>query len=69
MRPSDERIIFGSTQKFRRDTGWRPQRSIEQTLTSMLEFWGRVPDHTGNSTENIQKLRWAGLGRPSKLGA
>ena len=42
MRPSDEKIIFGSTQKIRRDTGWKPQRSIEQTLRSMLDYWGEV---------------------------
>lgn len=42
MRPSDERIIFGSTHKFRKDTGWRPLNSIEQTLTSMLEYWNGV---------------------------
>jgi len=42
MRPSDEKIIFGSTQKIRRDTGWKPQRSIEQTLQSMLDYWDKV---------------------------
>lgn len=39
MRPSDEKIIFGSTTKIRRDTGWKPLLSIKQTLTSMLEYW------------------------------
>jgi GDP-4-dehydro-6-deoxy-D-mannose reductase len=39
MRPSDEKIIFGSTDKIRRDTGWKPTRTIEQTLTSMLAHW------------------------------
>jgi GDP-4-dehydro-6-deoxy-D-mannose reductase len=39
MRPSDEKIIFGSTRKIRRDTGWKPMKSIEQTLQSMLEYW------------------------------
>src|SRR5208283_2071241 len=39
MRPSDERIIFGSTRKIHKDTGWRPLNSIEQTLSSMLEYW------------------------------
>jgi GDP-4-dehydro-6-deoxy-D-mannose reductase len=39
MRPSDEKIIFGSTQKLRRDTGWKPAMTIEQTLTSMIEYW------------------------------
>jgi GDP-4-dehydro-6-deoxy-D-mannose reductase len=42
MRPSDEKIIFGSTRKFRRDTGWKPMLSLEQTLTSMLDYWGRI---------------------------
>jgi GDP-4-dehydro-6-deoxy-D-mannose reductase len=42
MRPSDEKIIFGSTAKIRKDTGWRPLRTIEQTLSSMLEYWDRV---------------------------
>ncbi|MFZ0302293.1 MAG: GDP-mannose 4,6-dehydratase [Terracidiphilus sp.] len=39
MRPSDEKIIFGSTLKVRRDTGWKPLYSLEQTLKSMLEYW------------------------------
>ncbi len=39
MRPSDEKIIFGSTRKIQRDTGWKPERTIEQTLTSMFEYW------------------------------
>jgi GDP-4-dehydro-6-deoxy-D-mannose reductase len=42
MRPSDERIIFGSTRKIRKDTGWKPMKSIEQTLESMLQHWDRV---------------------------
>lgn len=42
MRPSDEKIIFGSADKLRRDTGWKPLRTVEQTLTSMLEYWDRV---------------------------
>jgi GDP-4-dehydro-6-deoxy-D-mannose reductase len=42
MRPSDEKIIFGSTKKIRKHTGWRPMLSLEQTLTSMLEYWDRT---------------------------
>ncbi|HEY6945931.1 MAG TPA: GDP-mannose 4,6-dehydratase [Candidatus Acidoferrum sp.] len=42
MRPSDEKIIFGSTQKIRRDTGWKPICSLEHTLSSMLEHWQAV---------------------------
>jgi GDP-4-dehydro-6-deoxy-D-mannose reductase len=41
MRPSDEKIIFGSTSKFRKDTGWKPALAIEQTLLAMLEYWDR----------------------------
>ncbi len=39
MRPNDEKIIFGSTQKLRKHTGWKPVFSIEQTLSSMLIYW------------------------------
>jgi nucleoside-diphosphate-sugar epimerase len=39
MRPSDERIIFGSTKKIQKDTGWKPEKSIEQTLQSMFAYW------------------------------
>jgi GDP-4-dehydro-6-deoxy-D-mannose reductase len=42
VRPSDEKIIFGSTTKFCKDTGWKPLQTIEQTLSSMLEYWDRV---------------------------
>jgi GDP-4-dehydro-6-deoxy-D-mannose reductase len=39
MRPSDEKIIFGNTGKFRRDTGWKPMFSLEETLSSMMKYW------------------------------
>ena len=42
LRPSDEKIIFGSTRKFRRDTGWKPRKTIEQTLSAMFNYWERV---------------------------
>lgn len=42
MRPFDEKIIFGSTRKFRRDTGWKPRLSLEETLISMFDYWERV---------------------------
>jgi GDP-4-dehydro-6-deoxy-D-mannose reductase len=42
MRPSDEKIIFGSTQKIRKDLGWKPLRTIDQTLRSMLDYWDGV---------------------------
>jgi len=42
MRSSEEKIIFGSTKKLRRETGWKPLRSLEQTLGSMLKYWNQV---------------------------
>jgi GDP-4-dehydro-6-deoxy-D-mannose reductase len=42
MRPSDEKIIFGSTAKIRKHTGWEPTRSLEQTLRAMFNYWNRV---------------------------
>ncbi|MGB7137162.1 MAG: GDP-mannose 4,6-dehydratase [Acidobacteriaceae bacterium] len=42
MRPSDEKIIFGSTKKVMRDTGWKPRMTLTQTLQSMLEYWRNV---------------------------
>jgi GDP-4-dehydro-6-deoxy-D-mannose reductase len=45
MRPSDEKIIFGSTKKILKDTGWRPRNSIEQTLQSMLDYWRASEDN------------------------
>jgi nucleoside-diphosphate-sugar epimerase len=66
MRPSDEKIIFGSTEKFCKNTGWKPMRSIEQTLRSMLEYWDRVPYSADNSGESNQKSRWPGLAVPGQ---
>jgi GDP-4-dehydro-6-deoxy-D-mannose reductase len=39
IRPSDEKIIFGDTQKLQKDTGWKPRKSLEQTLGRMLAYW------------------------------
>jgi nucleoside-diphosphate-sugar epimerase len=53
MRPSDEKVIFGSTEKIRRDTGWKPMISIEQTLLSMLKYW----DHDAASVKRSARLQ------------
>jgi GDP-4-dehydro-6-deoxy-D-mannose reductase len=42
MRPSDENIIFGNAAKFRRDTGWRPLSTLEDTLSAMIQHWEGV---------------------------
>src|SRR6266478_4975940 len=61
MRPSDEKIIFGSTKKFRKDNGWKPMRTIEQTLQSMLEYWDRMLTDPGKHGETKSTQRWPGL--------
>jgi len=61
MRPSDEKIIFGSTEKFRKDSGWKPERTIEQTLASMLEFWEQALSLPSNASQTVQKMRWPGI--------
>ncbi len=66
LRPSDERIIFGKTEKFRRDTGWKPIFSIDQTIGSMLEYWDRVSYSAGDSDGSNQKSRWPGLELPEQ---
>lgn len=42
MRPSDEQVIFGTSDKLSRDTGWAPQCTLDQTLASMIEHWERA---------------------------
>jgi len=63
MRPSDEKIIFGSTKKFGKDTGWKPMRTIEQTLTSMLDYWDFALMDTGKNDHKNGKESRPGLKR------
>lgn len=39
LRPTDEPIIYGSSEKFKRVTGWRQEIPLDQTLSDMLDFW------------------------------
>jgi GDP-4-dehydro-6-deoxy-D-mannose reductase len=69
MRPSDEKIIFGNTRKFRKDTGWKPTRSIEQTLQSMLDYWDSTLSNAGRKGENGGEGMLAGAGMSHKHGS
>lgn len=42
MRPTDEPIIYGSTNKFRRETGWKQVIPLRDTLRDMLDYWRTV---------------------------
>lgn len=42
LRPTDERIIIGNIEKLKRDTGWKQQIPMEQTVADMLDYWRKV---------------------------
>lgn len=42
LRPTDEKIIVGDITKMKRDTGWKQQIPMEQTIADMLEYWRRM---------------------------
>ena len=39
MRPSDVPILIGDSTKFRKQTGWKPQIKLQQTLADILSYW------------------------------
>ena len=39
LRPTDEKIIVGDVTKLKRDTGWKQQIPMEQTIADMLDYW------------------------------
>ncbi len=39
LRPSDVEILIGDASKFRSETGWQPQISLEQTIEDLLNYW------------------------------
>ncbi|MFA4947640.1 MAG: GDP-mannose 4,6-dehydratase [Candidatus Krumholzibacteriia bacterium] len=43
LRPSDVPHLEGSNDKFRADTGWKPEIPFEQTLRDLLDFWRNNP--------------------------
>ena len=39
LRPTDEPIIYGSSQKFTLKTGWKQEIPLQDTLADMLDYW------------------------------
>jgi len=39
VRPGDQPWYVADTSKLQQSTGWRPQRTLDQTLDAILEFW------------------------------
>jgi nucleoside-diphosphate-sugar epimerase len=42
MRPTDEPIIYGNSEKFKKVTGWKQEIPLKITLRDMLDHWRRV---------------------------
>lgn len=39
LRPSDVKILWSDSSKFKQATGWQPRISYEQTLKDLLDYW------------------------------
>ena len=39
IRPTDEKIIVGDITKLKRDTGWKQDIPMKQTIADMLDYW------------------------------
>jgi GDP-4-dehydro-6-deoxy-D-mannose reductase len=39
LRPSDVTVLWGDSSKFRKQTGWKPETPLEQTLRDLLNYW------------------------------
>ena len=39
LRPSDNPVVLGDHSRIERETGWRPEIPIEQTLEDLLDWW------------------------------
>lgn len=42
IRPTDEKIIVGDVTKLKKDTGWKQDIPMKQTIADMLDYWRRV---------------------------
>lgn len=42
MRPTDEKIIVGDITKIKKDTGWKQEIPMKQTIADMLEYWRKL---------------------------
>lgn len=42
LRSTDEKIIVGDITKLKKDTGWKQQIPMSQTVADMLDYWKRV---------------------------
>jgi GDP-4-dehydro-6-deoxy-D-mannose reductase len=46
VRPT-ERAVRADASKLRRETGWQPRFTLDQTLADTLDYWRRLPPSSG----------------------
>ncbi len=39
VRPNDNKIVIGSNEKIKHDTGWEPNYTLQQTLKDILDYY------------------------------
>jgi len=39
LRPIDLPDLLGNPEKIVRDTGWKPELTLDQTLSDLIEYW------------------------------
>jgi len=39
LRPSDVELLIGSSEKFQKETGWKPEIPFDKTLKDLLDYW------------------------------
>ena len=60
MRPSDEPVIAGDTNKFRRQCKWAPEIDLDTTLNDMLEWWRQKLGSSMSASTRDQVVRARG---------
>jgi GDP-4-dehydro-6-deoxy-D-mannose reductase len=39
LRPSDVPYLIGDSSKFRKQTGWQPELTIQDAMTDLVAYW------------------------------
>jgi len=39
LRPSDVELLIGSSEKFQKKTGWKPEIPFDKTMKDLLDYW------------------------------
>lgn len=42
FRPSENKVIIGSYDKLMRETGWKPEIGIEESLSDIIDYWKNI---------------------------